>query len=161
MLQGSGTPSDVSLVQNMPNVQLLQQRQQWQLSAHGKGPRLYVGGIPDEINEEDVKSHFEKWGKVVDIYFPGKTGLRVNYCFVTFDNWQAAQRSCNQSERRIAGRVSHITICQSLSPLSISASYLFSQYCMYLCYVPKTEKLGKLCQVPSEISCPCLSYNCY
>ena len=73
--------------------------------------RLYVGGIPDDVDANLIKFHFSRWGNVVDIYFPGKSGLkRVNYCFVTFDNWQAAQRSCNQSERCIAGRVSAICL---------------------------------------------------
>jgi len=39
--------------------------------AHGRGPRLYVGGVPDEITEEDIVEHFNKWGQVVDCYFPG------------------------------------------------------------------------------------------
>ena len=73
----------------------------------GKGPRLYVGGVPDELTTERLKAHFSRWGNVVDLYFPGKKGQsRVNYCFVTFDNWRAAQRACNQSERNIDGMVS-------------------------------------------------------
>ena len=73
----------------------------------GKGPRLYVGGVPEEVSEERLKAHFSRWGNVVDLYFPGKKGQsRVNYCFVTFDNWRAAQRACNQSERNIDGLVS-------------------------------------------------------
>ena len=106
--------------------------------------------------------HFNKWGQVVDCYFPGcvnfcshsiitpastssslrhvkcltaatacllrgawskvqdssprlkyavlhagkKGAKRVNYCFITFDNWRSAQRACNQSERNIFGKVS-------------------------------------------------------
>ncbi|KAL3130792.1 hypothetical protein ABBQ38_000131 [Trebouxia sp. C0009 RCD-2024] len=70
----------------------------------GKGPRLYVGGVPEELSEERLKAHFSRWGNVVDLYFPGKKGQsRVNYCFVTFDNWRAAQTACNQSERNIDG----------------------------------------------------------
>lgn len=77
--------------------------------AHGRGPRLYVGGVPDEITEEDIIQHFNKWGNVVDVYFPGKKGAkRVNYCFVTYDNWRSAQRACNQSERNIDGKVSQV-----------------------------------------------------
>ena len=82
------------------------QQQQGQRSIHGRGPRLYVGGITDDLNEDDIRNHFGRWGNVVDIYFPGKSGLkRVNYCFVTFDTWQAAQQACNQSERGINGQV--------------------------------------------------------
>ena len=59
--------------------------------------------------------HFSKWGNVVDVYFPGKgRPKRVNYCFVTFDNWRAAQRACLQSERSIAGSVSPGPHCRSM-----------------------------------------------
>lgn len=44
--------------------------------AHGRGPRLYVGGVPDEITEEDIVEHFNKWGQVVDCYFPGRVNLQ-------------------------------------------------------------------------------------
>lgn len=82
-------------------------QEQQQVSGHGKGPRLYVGGIPDDVQEADIKNHFDRWGNVVDVYFPGKSNLkRVNYCFVTFDSWRAAQQSCSQSDRFIANRVS-------------------------------------------------------
>lgn len=86
----------------------------------GKGPRLYVGGVPEELTEERLKAHFSRWGNVVDLYFPGKKGQsRVNYCFVTFDNWRAAQRACNQSERNIDGMVSVSTLAASaLTPLT-------------------------------------------
>jgi len=58
------------------------------------------------LQEEDIAAHFRQWGNVLDIYFPGKKGLkRVNYCFVTFDNWRAAQLACALSERAIRGRV--------------------------------------------------------
>ena len=77
-----------------------------QPAALGEGPRIYVGGVPEELTEDDLSSHFGKWGAVVDIYFPGKKGQkRVNYCFVTFDSWKAAQRACNESERSICGQV--------------------------------------------------------
>lgn len=81
----------------------------------GKGPRLYVGGVPEELTEERLKTHFSRWGNVVDLYFPGKKGQsRVNYCFVTFDNWRAAQKACNQSERNIDGIVSLLLLLKCL-----------------------------------------------
>eukprot|EP00884_Botryococcus_braunii_P000570 jgi/Botrbrau1/10513/Bobra.0133s0113.2 len=77
---------------------------------HGRGPRLYVGGIHADITDDDVKMHFSRWGRVIDVYFPargdaGKKGARrVNYCFVTFESKNAAQHACNESERSINGR---------------------------------------------------------
>ena len=79
----------------------------------GEGPRLYVGGIAEDISEDELQEHFNKWGAVVDIYFPGKKGQRrVNYCFVTFDHWRAAQRACNESERNINGKVGWTLSCR-------------------------------------------------
>ena len=64
-------------------------------------------------------AHFQAWGNVLDIYFPGKKGLkRVNYCFVTFDNWRAAQRACAHSARAIGGRVRLVDI-----PLKVTQGY--------------------------------------
>ncbi|KAA6419231.1 MAG: hypothetical protein FRX49_10755 [Trebouxia sp. A1-2] len=70
----------------------------------GRGPRLYVGGVADAVKEEAIRHHFARWGTVADVYFPGKRGhKRVNYCFVTFEDWKSAQWACDQSERSIDG----------------------------------------------------------
>ncbi|KAL0037670.1 hypothetical protein WJX77_006873 [Trebouxia sp. C0004] len=70
----------------------------------GRGPRLYVGGVADAVKEEALRHHFARWGTVADVYFPGKRGhKRVNYCFVTFEDWKSAQQACDQSERSIDG----------------------------------------------------------
>ncbi|KAK9805966.1 hypothetical protein WJX73_009458 [Symbiochloris irregularis] len=88
---GLGTSGDASTAARQPCL--------------GEGPRIYVGGVPDDITEEDLRGHFNHWGNVLDIYFPGKRGQkRVNYCFITFDHWRAAQRACNESDRNIRGR---------------------------------------------------------
>ena len=31
---------------------------------HGQGPRLYVGGIPDDVTEAEISAHFSRWGEV-------------------------------------------------------------------------------------------------
>eukprot|EP00884_Botryococcus_braunii_P018226 jgi/Botrbrau1/5087/Bobra.37_1s0049.1 len=37
---------------------------------HGRGPRLYVGGIHADFTDDDVKMHFSRWRRVIDVYFP-------------------------------------------------------------------------------------------
>lgn len=70
----------------------------------GRGPRIYVGGVPNCVTEEGVREHFSKWGFVSDVYFPGARGQkRLTFCFVTFDNLQSAERACNESERSLDG----------------------------------------------------------
>ena len=72
----------------------------------GRGPRVYVGGVPNCVTEEGVREHFRKWGSVSDVYFPGTRGQkRLTYCFVTFDNLQSAERACNESDRSLDGWV--------------------------------------------------------
>lgn len=73
---------------------------------HGTGPRLYVGGVPGQVSEEDLKEHFGAWGRVSDVYFPPqKNGRRSSYCFVRFGNYQDARRAYTESQRRIKGVV--------------------------------------------------------
>ena len=83
----------------------------------GRGPRVYVGGVPTCVTEEGVREHFRKWGSVLDVYFPGARGQkRLTYCFVTFDNLQSAERACNESDRSLDGWVRfcyiHCALCQ-------------------------------------------------
>lgn len=33
-------------------------------AAKGKGPRIYVGGIPTAVSETMVRGHFNQWGQV-------------------------------------------------------------------------------------------------
>ncbi len=35
-----------------------------------------MGGVPDEVSEEQIVEHFNRWGNVVDVYFPGKKGAK-------------------------------------------------------------------------------------
>ena len=90
----------------------------------GKGPRVYVGGVPDFVTGERVREHFSQWGFVTDVYFPSNKGQkRMNYCFVSFQAQQSAERACNESPRNLDGWVSSfwhlsgILCCQHLCRL--------------------------------------------
>lgn len=86
----------------------------------GKGPRLYVGGVPDPVSESRVREHFAKWGSVSDVYFPGARGQkRLNYCFVTFDNQLSAECACSESDRNLDGWVSFF--CTSVTPTTVAS----------------------------------------
>lgn len=127
----------------------------------GKGPRLYVGGVPEELSEERLKAHFSRWGNVVDLYFPGKKGQsRVNYCFVTFDNWRAAQTACNQSERNIDGMVSSLLVCHlacvnflMLPTLCSVICTIISTHCSHICF-------KSVCFAAAAIYQPCARAYC-
>ena len=83
----------------------------------GRGPRIYIGGIADNLAEDRRRQHFLQWGPVSDVYFPGAKGQkRLNYCFVTFEDRLSAERACNESARSLDGWVCHCchtTVCKA------------------------------------------------
>ena len=94
----------------------------------GRGPRVYVGGVPNCVTEEGVREHFRKWGSVSDVYFPCARGQkRLTYCFVTFDNLQDAERACNESERSLDGWVrlcyTYCALRQSFKSVQYASEY--------------------------------------
>uniref|UniRef100_A0A7I4A6I3 RRM domain-containing protein n=1 Tax=Physcomitrium patens TaxID=3218 RepID=A0A7I4A6I3_PHYPA len=77
--------------------------------------RIFVGGVPDVLSEEDLKVHFEKYGKVEDVYFPKEkeTRKRRGFCYVRFDNPKAADAAAARSSRTIRGNeIGEIKIAQ-------------------------------------------------
>lgn len=77
--------------------------------------RIFVGGVPDVLLEEDMKVHFEKYGKVEDVYFPKEkeTRKRRGFCYVRFDNPKAADAAAARSPRTIGGNeIGEIKIAQ-------------------------------------------------
>lgn len=93
----------------------------------GQGPRIYVGGVHESLTETSMRDHFARWGIVSDVYFPGAQHLkRSNYCFVTFDNRNSAQRACSESERTLNGWV-------SFTCLHLFGSLCNMQFCSVSC----------------------------
>jgi hypothetical protein len=79
--------------------------QQPEGGSHGHGPRMYVGGVPVSLPEGSLRSHFEAFGTVVDLYFPRDkvTNERKPFCFVTFDSPETAARALAGSSRVVDG----------------------------------------------------------
>ena len=46
------------------------------VAAKGKGPRIYVGGIPTAVSETMVRGHFNQWGQVLPALAHAGCGLR-------------------------------------------------------------------------------------
>jgi hypothetical protein len=77
--------------------------------------RIFVGGVPNVLLEEDMKVHSEKYGKVEDVYFPKEkeTRKRRGFCYVRFDNPKAADAAAARSPRTIGGNeIGEIKIAQ-------------------------------------------------
>eukprot|EP00271_Cylindrocystis_brebissonii_P000211 TRINITY_DN1024_c0_g1_i2.p1 TRINITY_DN1024_c0_g1~~TRINITY_DN1024_c0_g1_i2.p1 ORF type:complete len:300 (-),score=43.12 TRINITY_DN1024_c0_g1_i2:844-1659(-) len=81
----------------------------------GKGPRIFVGGVPDELTEKDMRTHFEKYGAVEDVYFPKdkNSTKRRGFCYVRFNTAQSADAAAARSPRTIAGlEIGEIKVAQ-------------------------------------------------
>ena len=44
------------------------------------GCKLFVGNIPEEVRKPELRSEFEKYGRVADLY------VNTGFCYVTFDD---------------------------------------------------------------------------
>jgi hypothetical protein len=89
------------------------QMEELEASVRGRGPRIYVGGVPNAVSETMVRNYFLRWGQVEDVYFPKdkSTGKRRPFCFVTFDTLKAAERAVAESNREISGyQISSISL---------------------------------------------------
>ena len=45
----------------------------------GRGPRIYVGGIPTAVSETMVRNHFSQWGTVLDVVSMRHSHLHIMY----------------------------------------------------------------------------------
>lgn len=57
--------------------------------------KVFVGGLPAEHPEEELRKHFEQYGKVEDIEWPyhKQTKDRRNFAFIVFEEDEAADRA--------------------------------------------------------------------
>jgi len=63
---------------------------------------VYVGGIPNQVNDEMLRNHFNEYGKITDIrIFPAK-----NYAFIRYDTHAAAATAiCKTNGTEINGSI--------------------------------------------------------
>lgn len=66
--------------------------------------KIFVGGLDPSTPEEDVRSHFEKFGKVAEVELPFDKAKqqRRGFCFVTFETEEAADGACAETKQEIA-----------------------------------------------------------
>lgn len=68
--------------------------------------KVFVGGLPADHPEEDLKKHFEQYGKVEDIEWPFDklTKARRNFAFIVFEEEDAADRAASISKQNFGSR---------------------------------------------------------
>jgi len=65
--------------------------------------KVFVGGLDPSIPEEDIRAHFEKFGKVteVDLPFDKSKNQRRAFCFVSFDAEETVDKVCTEPKQEI------------------------------------------------------------
>jgi RNA recognition motif-containing protein len=68
--------------------------------------KVFVGGLPAEFSEEELRQHFEEFGKVEDIEWPfdKQTKARRNFAFIVFEEEEAADRAAATPKQKFGSR---------------------------------------------------------
>lgn len=68
--------------------------------------KVFVGGLPSDFNENELRTHFEEFGKVDDIEWPydKQTKTRRNFAFIVFEEEESADKASAQPKQSFGGR---------------------------------------------------------
>jgi len=68
--------------------------------------KVFVGGLPADFPEEELRSHFDQFGKVEEIEWPfdKQTKARRNFAFIVFEEEEAADRAANTAKQTFGSR---------------------------------------------------------
>ncbi len=64
--------------------------------------KLFVGGLPQEVSEEEITQHFAEFGEVegVNLKTDPNTGRSRGFCFVVFKTTEGVDKACGVSEEK-------------------------------------------------------------
>uniref|UniRef100_A0A1I7YLE6 RNA-binding protein squid n=1 Tax=Steinernema glaseri TaxID=37863 RepID=A0A1I7YLE6_9BILA len=68
--------------------------------------KVFVGGLPADFPEEDLRAHFEAYGKVEDIEWPfdKQTKTKRNFAFIVFEEEEAADKASSIAKQTFGSR---------------------------------------------------------
>ncbi|TWW80837.1 Heterogeneous nuclear ribonucleoprotein A3 [Takifugu flavidus] len=71
--------------------------------AHLSVKKIFVGGIKEDTEEDQIRDYFEKYGKIecVDIMEERSSGKKRGFCFVTFDDHDTVDKIVAQKYHTI------------------------------------------------------------
>ncbi|MAZ44244.1 MAG: RNA-binding protein [Legionellales bacterium] len=76
--------------------------------------KVYVGNIPYNFSQDDLRSAFESCGAITDVHIPmeRQTGRPRGFAFVTFESNEAAQAALKLNGQEIGGRAVKVDLCK-------------------------------------------------
>ncbi|XP_002154409.1 uncharacterized protein LOC100213955 [Hydra vulgaris] len=82
--------------------------------------KVFVGGLPSSITEDDLRSHFEKFGAVheVDLLRDRDTNRLRGFAFVTFEDEDSADKCIQKRAQEICKKFCEIKRAQTRSTLT-------------------------------------------
>lgn len=68
--------------------------------------KVFVGGLPSDHSEEELRKYFEQFGKVDDVEWPfdKQTKARRNFAFIVFDDEEATDRAVANPKHTFSDR---------------------------------------------------------
>ncbi|ULT94655.1 hypothetical protein L5515_010969 [Caenorhabditis briggsae] len=68
--------------------------------------KVFVGGLPSDYSEAELRTHFEQFGKVDDIEWPfdKQTKTRRNFAFIVFEEEESADKASSQTKQTFGTR---------------------------------------------------------
>ncbi|TXG59967.1 hypothetical protein EZV62_014540 [Acer yangbiense] len=91
--------------------------------------KIFVGGLPDELTNEEFRSYFEDFGTVTDavVIFEKYTCRPRGFGFITFDSHDVAQKVLDQSSYELKNKKVHV---KRAEPKEVNDKYM-SVYDVY------------------------------
>uniref|UniRef100_A0A1B6G6K9 RRM domain-containing protein n=1 Tax=Cuerna arida TaxID=1464854 RepID=A0A1B6G6K9_9HEMI len=74
--------------------------------AKSRPGKIFVGGLADELTDDEIKNYFAQFGNItaIDLPFDKEKNKRKNFCFITFDNENVVADLLKKPKQSINGK---------------------------------------------------------